>query len=32
MKDECWIELLLVLNGNSWNSLTVYLNWIIGIR
>ena len=28
--EYCWMELL-VLNSNTWNSSTVYLNWIIGI-
>ena len=28
--ESCWIELL-VLNSNTWNSLTVCLNWIISL-
>ena len=30
MNEYYWIELL-VLNNNTWNSLIVGLNWIIGI-
>ena len=30
MNESCWIELL-ELNSNTWNALTVGLNWIIGI-
>ena len=29
-KEQCWIELL-VLNSNTWSSLSVSLNWIIGM-